>query len=446
MNIYDFKKIEKCFVCGNIDRNMDKFIQDITSNLTHYKQTEHPKEIERQERLRNRQNNHHPFADMPMVGEAPRPLRRVRAFTDALDSSFKKMKKVSNDTYNNSVVIVSGNCGIGTKSMDYYNEVFGKLNKILSQNNCIILFIRGNNDDPSIFNECKIDLSNIKTIPDYSVVLLKYFNCLCIGGSTSIDKEWKLSQEKQFGKKLFWEGECPFFDEKTLDEILAKYQIGCVITSTSPSFTFPGTNAYNKSKWLKEDSSIKSALSKERKTLDKIYEKIVDGDKKPYVWLYGRFKQHNHSKVNDILFNSLSAFSVENVNNLIESYFGLDVSKKLGGNVFTFDTFICDNEPNVPMNGHMHEADDVEELAEEEENVEEGNNNPQETINYQDAAYDYGAFTASQLERINQQVAQEAVIPVQAVQGTTNQVQMTMRWEPANIQWETLNLGETTHG
>jgi hypothetical protein len=37
MNVYNFKKIEKCYVFGNIDRNMDRFIKTITSNISKFK-------------------------------------------------------------------------------------------------------------------------------------------------------------------------------------------------------------------------------------------------------------------------------------------------------------------------------------------------------------------------------------------------------------------------
>lgn len=390
MNVYDFKKLEKCYVCGNIDRNMDKFISILISNLSNYQKVEHPKEIERQERLRNRQN----------LRVAP-PMRndllwnanpRGRNLQEELRKINKASKGHYNFGYNESVIIVSGNCGIGSKSIEYYNDAFEKLNKILCENNCFLLFMRGNNDDPSIFNECKIDFSNVKTIPDYSVIQLKLFNCLCIGGSVSLDKEWKLFQQKQFGKKLFWDNEQPFFDEKTLDEILNKYQIGCVITSTSPSFAFPGTNAFNKSKWIANDSTMKSSFSNERKILDKIYDKFIENDCKPYVWIYGRFKQGNHTKINDIIFDSLSPFQIEDVKDLISRYFGVDLSKKLGGNVFTFDTFIADDakQPSAMYGMHMEEPmmndEDLEGVGDEEDAFEEEDANELNELLMQDSA------------------------------------------------------------
>ena len=373
MQIYDLKKLEKCFVCGNIDRNMDRFISMITSNLSNYTKQEHPKELERQERLKQRASNS-VFA------------YRNRRFEDEMRNTLKKMKSSyggwDNGTYNNSVIIVSGNCGIGNKSMKYYQDTFEKLDRILADNNCFVFFVRGNNDDPTMFNEEKINFEHVKTIPDYSIISLKNFNCLCIGGSVSLDKEWKLSQEKIFGKKLFWEGEQPFFNEKELDEILKKYKIGCVVSSTSPSFAFPGTNAFNKSKWFKEDASIKAVFSKERKTLDKIYDKILDADIKPYVWLYGRFKQHSQTKVNDIIFDSLSSFQFENVGQLISSYFGIDMSKKLGDNIFALDSFLAEEEqrqtlprfhaPHMENEPHAEiEREDEEFVDDIEEDVEE---------------------------------------------------------------------------
>lgn len=438
MNIYDFKKLEKCYVCGNIDKNMDRFIQTITSSLSNYEKKEHPKEIERQERVKNRANN------VEMV-EGPRLLRRNRVEIDWSKPMKKALRFPTDSTYNDSVIIVSGNCGIGSKSMKYYNEVFENLNKVLSANNCFILFLRGNNDDPSFFNELKIDYSNVKAIPDYSIVALKLFNCLCIGGSVSLDKEWKLSQEEQFGKKLYWEGESPFFDEKTLDEILKKYQIGCVITSTSPSFTFPGTNAFNKSKWIKDNASIKATFSSERKILDKIYEKIVDGESKPYVWIYGRFKQANYSKVNDIIFDSLASFQIENIGELITRFFGIDLSKKLGGNVFTFDTFIAETESKFSMpiyDLHMDEpiAEGEERDVDEEvvEDVEEDvnpfgfeeprlNNEPREVATN---------ITAQANDAVLGAFAQTYQVPEYLVGNTVNNVQHQNPRDPRYDNWE----------
>lgn len=47
------------------------------------------------------------------------------------------------------------------------------MNEFLSKTDTTLIFVRGNNDDPSFYNEKKIDFSHIKTIPDYSVIITK---------------------------------------------------------------------------------------------------------------------------------------------------------------------------------------------------------------------------------------------------------------------------------
>ena len=303
------------------------------------------------------------------------------------ETAFKKPCGISNNpldsSYNDSVIIVSGNCGIGNKSKKYYEETFGKLDKILADNNCFLLFVRGNNDNPSIFNNKEIDFEHIKTLPDYSVVSLKTFNCLCIGGSVSMDKEWKLAQEELYGKKLYWEDESPQYKEDELNEILEKYKINCVITSTCPSFAYPGTNAFKKSKWFYRDKEIISQFSNERKIMDRIYEKIMDSDSKPYMWIYGRFKMAHTDKLNDIVFNSLNSYGMIQINSQLQAFFGIDTSKTLEDNAHTFDNIISDIANNntriygveahddEPFEGDI-EADLDAEVDGEDEQVENG--------------------------------------------------------------------------
>ena len=362
MNVYDLRKIEKCFVCGNIDKNLSKFIENITANLSISEKVENPKEIERQKRLENRRTNAHSIQSL--YEETIRVMR--------------KSKKTSShhQKYDNSVIVVSGNCGIGSKSMGYYEEIFSNLEKTLAVNNCYVLFMRGNNDNPSIFHDNIINFEHIKTIQDYSIIMLKNYNCLCIGGSISFDKEWKLAQEKILNKQLYWKDENPYFDQSTLEEILSKFKIGCVITSTSPSFAFPGTNSFNRTKWAKDNTEVKTNFSNERKTLDKIYNKIMDSDAKPYVWIYGRFKQHNENKMNDIVFNSLSAYEVVHVNELIQNHFLVDFSKKLDGNDYSLDfndgyeVKLSSRPRRYEINNDLIPRVDEDEVEENDEGVE----------------------------------------------------------------------------
>ena len=325
MNIYNLAHIEKCYVCGNIDTSIDKFIKMLTSNIPIFEKKEHPKEAERK-----RRNTSISVTAGGILGTIFEAYPR------------DKKKTLS---YENSLIVVSGNSGIGLKKRAFYEELFSHLEKILAANNCYLFFVRGNNDDPSYFENRLIDFEHIKTIPDYSVIVLKTYNCLCIGGSVSIDKEWKLSQENTFGKKCFWENESPLLDEAKLDEILDSFKISCVITSTSPSFAPPSTNLFRNSKWFDNNAEMVQEFSKERKVMDAIYAKFVDRDSKPFLWLYGRFKLNQCANSNDILFSSLSQYQIIFLNETMSANFGIDTSKKVGNNDHSFETYQM-NEAN----------------------------------------------------------------------------------------------------
>lgn len=364
MNVYNLKQIEKCFVCGNVDRNMDRFIKSITSRLPKFEKVEHPMEIARKKRLEEAKSQ---MATNSLHGMLRGNGRGLDATFEVKISKDKKPWMPSASTYDNSIIIVSGNGGIGLKSKQYYDETFGKLEKSLADNNCYIFFVRGNSDDPTYFENRLIDFEHIKTIPDYSVIVLKTFNCLCVGGSYSIDKEWKLDQEQRFGKKSYWENEAPTMDEEQLDEILKEFKISCVVTSTSPSFVYPSANSFKNSKWFSSNKENMRNFTNERKIMDKIYEKILDSDSKPFVWAYGRFKMGNTNKVNDIAFLSLSQYQIMNTNDIISSMFGVDTSKKLKINDFAFEPLIRSNyrvrNLEDPLEEPIGEVEEEEEMA-----------------------------------------------------------------------------------
>jgi hypothetical protein len=229
------------------------------------------------------------------------------------------------------ISIVDGFNNFGERELKYYYDKLENLNKVLSDNNSHILFIRGN-DDPKYFEDELINLSNIKTIQDYSVIKLSKFNCLCIGGCVSIDRAWRKEQEKRVGRKMYWEGENIQYNEEDIDKILKEYDIACVITSSSPSFTFPGMNHIKNSSWVSEDKQVFKDIKDERLIMDKIYNKLTNANKKPYVWIYSRYNNSYQGMNNDIVFQSLYNFQFFSFKQSVESIFGVDFSKNLKSN------------------------------------------------------------------------------------------------------------------
>lgn len=86
------------------------------------------------------------------------------------------------------LLIMVGDCGFGFEKPGYYDIIFNRNSSRLSDANNLVVMVRGNNDDPTYFNEENIAYERILTIPDYSVIQAYEHNILCIGGAISIDR------------------------------------------------------------------------------------------------------------------------------------------------------------------------------------------------------------------------------------------------------------------
>jgi len=368
MKVYDYGKTKNCLICGNIDGNFDRFIKIVVGslrNLKSYVVETHPKEIERQERLARKReeesnNGGGGIFDGPGLHFAPRPSR------------VKKTPKMMNCGYNltDTVVIVDGCNGFGERDLKYYHDKLEMLNKVLADNNTHVLFMRGN-DDPKYFEDALIDLSNIKTIQDYSVIKLSKFNCLCIGGCVSLDRTWRMEQEKRVGRKMYWENERMQYNEEDIDKILKEYNIACVVTASCPSFAYPGMNSFKHSTWASKDKTVIKDITEERMIMDKIYNKIVENNKKPYIWTYSRFKNSNQNMINDILFQSLNPFQFFHFNDTASSFFKVDFSKMLKENEYVADSFGEKMKAHAFIYNEPFDDENIDEPMEDEEMIDE---------------------------------------------------------------------------
>ena len=370
MKVYDYGKTKNCLICGNIDGNFDRFIKTVVGslrNLKSYVVETHPKEIERQERLAKKREEERRNGIGGLFGAPAAPHYAPRR------SSPKKMPKMMNCGYNltDTVIIVDGCNGFGERDLKYYHDKLEMFNKVLADNNTHVLFVRGN-DDPKYFEDALIDFSNIKTIQDYSVIKLSKFNCLCIGGCVSLDRTWRMEQEKRIGRKMYWENERMNYNEADIDNILKDYNIACVVTSSCPSFAYPGMNSFKYSTWASKDKTVIKDITEERMIMDKIYNKIVENNKKPYIWTYSRFENSNQNMINDILFQSLNPFQFFHFNDTASSFFKVDFSKILKENEYVADSL--DKRVNARAFTYNDPfVDDIDEPMEDEEMIEEGN-------------------------------------------------------------------------
>lgn len=250
-------------------------------------------------------------------------------FIGDIHGEFKGLKScIKKYDLKNCLLFCCGDIGFGFEKLQHYKDLIPKLNKLCKSNNVYVIFIRGNHDDPSYFDNTTINYSNIKAVSDYTIVQVfdindkeKYnplHSVLCIGGATSIDRTYRigvmnknikdyiryhqctLDEAKKNIKKLYWENEHPILNKPLLDDIKnANIKIDVVCTHTCPS------NAQPISKdgilyWCLQDNNLEEDLNIERCIMDQIKVNLLDDGHLLTHWIYGHYHYRNYEVIDDI--------------------------------------------------------------------------------------------------------------------------------------------------
>lgn len=199
----------------------------------------------------------------------------------------------------NALVIVLGDCGIGFNKPKYYEDLFIKENDYLRKNNIHILMLRGNHDDPTYFKEEKINLSNIKTLQDYSIVKTSQENILCVGGAISTDRTWRKNEEikinkyrknSSFYKKLYWENEAPYLNKEIVNFLQENnININILATHTTPHFNLDSLTTNHITNWSIVDESLIKDIEEERKVFDDLFSLLKDNNHHLKYWYHGHY-------------------------------------------------------------------------------------------------------------------------------------------------------------
>lgn len=190
---------------------------------------------------------------------------------------------------------------------------------------------------PKYFENELINYSNIKSIPDYSVVNIHQdwdynmkeppkFSILCVGGGVSIDRQHRLDAEMAFvmnykfyhpnasqedieanRKKYYWSDELPFYDVDKLDEITKEgYNIEYVVSHTAPNFCYPHDKR-GIEKWMLVDENLEKDVDYERNTMTSIYNYLINHKHILTGWYYGHFHSHYNAYYNNVSFTLLDS-------------------------------------------------------------------------------------------------------------------------------------------
>lgn len=234
-----------------------------------------------------------------------------------------KQKKI-----NNTIIIITGNNGIGCNKENFIENLIDDYEKNLKKRNVYFLLIRGNYDDPFYYENDMINYEYIKTLPDYSIISIKNnqennINILCIGGDISINRVNIIKRDKirekynNNYKKIYYNNESSYYDEEILNNINKNYKISYVITHNAPSFCKPHEIEYIY--LLSEyDDKLKKDYYNERKVMNNIYNFLIKHGHNLKIWLYCCFNNITDiTTYNDTDFKGLERFKGYNYEVLI---------------------------------------------------------------------------------------------------------------------------------
>lgn len=342
MVLYDFSNLE-LFVCGDIHGDFNRFFYKIKENI----------DVEEDKHTTKKRN-------------------KLRTYA------------YKGKSFNNSIIVVNGDCGIGFNKEQYYIDLFAKHNELFEKSNTVILFVRGNHDDKSYFNDERLNFSHIKAISDYSVIKSLNHVTLCVGGGISVDRTWRKQQEAIINKykgsekkKIYWEDEICIFDEEKLNEIVASgLKIDSVISHSSPSFAKPDIKDMLL-KWFRIDNQLKNDIEKEREALSNVFDFLIVNGYDIKFWSHGHFHSQSFYKLNrkekDVYFFSLS--DDMNIKNVDDTIIEMIVEEEMNSKIMACDWKVCIPNDYTPI-----DFDDIDREVEEDAEREEEHDEDEEDV------------------------------------------------------------------
>ncbi len=187
------------------------------------------------------------------------------------------------------VVVQVGDFGVGFKIKQEMHTLKILASK-LAKNNNVMYAIRGNHDDPSLFDNGWIE-DTICLVDDWTILELNvenhYKRIFCFGGAISIDRLDRKEFEEKYNTKEWWPGETARFDDGLTDQVK---DVDIIVTHTAPEWCEPYIFSPLVYKYAAQDLHLLENLQNERRQMSYMFDVIYDNNretlKKHY---YGHF-------------------------------------------------------------------------------------------------------------------------------------------------------------
>jgi len=209
----------------------------------------------------------------------------------------------------NSTIIQVGDFGVGfpkqkqhtlESTMSRTYRLLQRLDNVLGELGCTLSAIRGNHDNPAVWDYVKTDitnpLKNIDFISDNSLLSINGYKIYFVGGAISIDKQ------KRTEGLNYWanEGVSPY-DFEQLNQIDFS-TVDIIVTHTSPAGFFPYASTHDVFGRLLPQDAIE-----ERNQMNVVLKDIIEKSSKgtDVYWYYGHFHDSVSGVYKNIKFRCL---------------------------------------------------------------------------------------------------------------------------------------------
>jgi len=204
------------------------------------------------------------------------------------------------DTYGlkDANIIQVGDFGVGFALFQKDKKNLELYQQKLVENNVILWVVRGNHDFKPYFDNDPFELTNIKLVPDYTVLNFEGKNILCIGGAHSVDRRSRYTKRQFIGDfdldrtipnadETWWHDENFVFNKEKLENFR---NIDIVVTHTAPGFCPPYELGGFVEMVIREgnDGQLKKDLLKERRDLNDAFRILKKNNDIKYHY-YGHF-------------------------------------------------------------------------------------------------------------------------------------------------------------
>jgi len=213
-----------------------------------------------------------------------------------------------------SIIIQVGDFGVGFKKIEKEKRELEMIHTLLVKNNVTLYAFRGNHDYKPYFDNDPFDLSNIKLLPDYSILNINDKNVLCVGGAVSVDRMYRYTKAQRQGQFIIKNGNESWWPDEVFNldiDIVSKMKdIDIVLTHTCPGYC-PPDNTFSFGPFVEGlikdtgDVDLKTDLNFERQQVSELFHILkLNGNDIKYNY-YGHFHASNSTTIDGCIYRML---------------------------------------------------------------------------------------------------------------------------------------------